>query len=125
MGAHVVEEVLLGVAGVGAEVGFYKVFEAFGGGLAFWEVELLDGFLDPDIDGEGVLEAVGEEEDAVGDFFADAGELAEGCAGGGGGEGAEGFEVELACSDDAGGLEEVGGAEAHFAIAQVLFFEGG
>ena len=66
------EEVLLGVAAPGAEM--------FGGeGVKFWElldatpfgeVELLEGFHDPDVDWEGGGESVREKEDAIGDFAA-------------------------------------------------------
>lgn len=119
------EKVLLGVAGVWAEVGLDEFEEALFGGLALREVELGDGALDPDIDRKGVLKSVGEEENAVGDFFAYAGEGAEGFAGGGRGEEAERFEVEVVGCDDLSGLEEIGRAEAHFAGAELGFGERG
>ena len=47
------------------------------GRFSFWEVELGDGALDPNIDRKSVLKSVGKKQDAIGDFFADAMEFAE------------------------------------------------
>src|ERR1041385_8819557 len=68
--AHVVEEVLLGVAGVGTEMGLDEFLQTLVGRFAFGEVKLADRFLDPDLDWKGVLKSVGEEEDAFRDFSA-------------------------------------------------------
>ena len=119
LSAHVVEEVLLGVAGVRAEMGLDEMLQAFFGWFAFWEVKLANGLLDPDVDWESVLEAVGEKQNAVGDFFADAGEFAESFAGLWRREGADGFEVEFVGRDDACGFEQVWGAKSHFAGAEL------
>src|SRR5690349_10017240 len=106
-------------------MGLDECFETLVGGFAFGEVELANGFLDPDVDWESVLEAVGEKQNAVGDFFADAGEFAEAFAGLWRWEGADGFEVEFVGGDDARGFEEVRSAESHLAGAELGFGEGG
>ena len=92
-----------------------EVAEAFVGGTAAGEIKLLQGAFDPDVHREGAIEAVGEEEDAVGDFAADAAEFHEFETGGGVVHGSDFFEVEGAVGDLAGGGEEAGGTEAHFA----------
>ena len=71
------EEVLLGVAAVFAEVCAGEIAEFSGGDLApSLEVVLAQDALDPDVDGERPDSLVGEEQDAVGHFFADAREPA-------------------------------------------------
>lgn len=111
--AGVVEEVLLGVAGVGAEVGVGEVSDAGGGDVAFAaEVELPEDALDPDVDGDGGEAFAGEEEDAVGDLFADSVEFHEMGAGIGIVQGGEEGEVDVSLADVGGGAVEEGGAVA-------------
>ncbi len=72
--AGVVEEELLGVAAVWAEVGVGEFSNFCGGAVLFvffGEVELEDDAFYPDVDGEGVVAGVGEEENAIGYFGAD------------------------------------------------------
>ncbi len=121
MRAHIVKEILLGISGVGAEVGFGEALKALAGGAAAREVKLAQGFHDPDVYGKGGLKSIGKEKDAIGDLGADAGELDEFGAGGGNGEGMEFGEAQFFGGDGAGGSEEIRGAEAHFAISQFGF----
>src|SRR4051812_2324768 len=69
------EEILLSVAGIRSEMSGGGVEELARGGGSVWKIELPQGFQDPNIDGKGGLKAVGEEQDAVGDFVSDAGEF--------------------------------------------------
>ncbi len=62
------EEVLLGVAGVRAEMGCGEVVQFFELRPAAEEIELAEGFHDPNVNRESGLEAVGEEEHAIGDL---------------------------------------------------------
>ena len=117
---------MLGVAAEGTEVVAAEIAESGESNFSFSvEVMLMENALDPDIDGEGAEALEGKEEDAVGDLFSDAGEAAELAAGFIIGEGAQGFEIEFAGGDHAGGFEEIAGAVAEGAGAEVWLSEGG
>ena len=75
--AHVMKQILLGVAVVGGEVFLDECMQLLGGGIAAGEVELAQGFYDPGIKREGLGMGVGEEEDAVSNLGADAGQALE------------------------------------------------
>lgn len=120
--AHVMKEILLGQAGVRAEMRARQFFDAIAFGARFAEINP-QRFFDPHIDREGGGKIVGEEENAVGDFFADAGKFAKGGAGFFQRQLLKGFEVELAAGNNFRGREEVRGAKSHFARAQVCFGE--
>ena len=121
MRAFAVEEVLLGPAGVGAEVGAGELSQLAGGDASFaGEVDAAEGALDPHVDGEGVVESAGEEQGAVGDFLADPGQFDQFFQRAVVVHRAQGVEVELAAIDQSGGSEEVFGAEAEFAIPELL-----
>ena len=77
-GAGVVKEILLRVAAEFTEIIAAEFAHPRGGYLALpFEVILAQDALDPDIDGEGAHPLVGEEEHAIGDFFAHAREPAQ------------------------------------------------
>ncbi len=119
--AFAVEEVLLGPAGVGTEVGAGKLSQLAGGDAFFaGEVDAAEGALDPHVDGKGVVESAGEEQGAVGDFLADPGQFDQFFQRAVVVHRAQGVEVELAAIDQAGGGEQVFGAEAEFAIPELL-----
>ena len=80
------EKVLLGVAVEGGEVLRGKGLESDLGHAPTLEVKFFQRPLYPDVHWKGFLFAVGEEQNAVGDFGADAGQLDEGFFGGGVGE---------------------------------------
>src|SRR4029079_19576473 len=67
-GAHVVEEILLGVAGVRAEVAVRKLQKTLLSGTAFREIKLPQCFHHPNVDGKSLLKSVGEEQHAIGNF---------------------------------------------------------
>lgn len=118
------EEELLGEAGEGAEVDAAELRER-GGFPVVEAVAAGEGFEDPDVYGEGFEFAGAEEEDAVGDFFADAGEGAEAFFGGGVGEGFRLLEPAGVGGEKAGGLADVAGAEAEEAGAELGLGDGG
>src|SRR6267154_5515457 len=74
-GTHVVKQVLLGVAGVTAKISFGETLQARRTCAAAGKIKLLKGFHDPDIHRERVLKAVGEQQNAVGNLPAHAGEI--------------------------------------------------
>jgi len=100
-------------AGEGAE---------FAGGDAFCagEIDAAEGAFDPDVDGESVMESAGEQQRAIGDFLADAGELGQFLQRAVVVHRGKGMEVELSAIDGASGGEEVFRAEAEFAIPELL-----
>ena len=92
------------------------------GGDAFFagEIDTAEGALDPHVDGEGVVESAGEQQHAVGDFLADAGQFDQFFQRAVVFHGSQRVEVELAAVDHAGGGEEVFCPEAEFAIPELL-----
>ena len=80
---------------------------------------MAQGFYYPGIKREGLGMGVGEEEDAVSDLGADAGEALEFGLGGGVIERGNGCEVDFVGGDHRGGGVEVFGAVTHTAVAQV------
>jgi hypothetical protein len=122
--AFVGEEVLLGEAGEGAEVGAAELGE-LGGFPAGEAVAAGEGLENPRVHREGLEFARAEEEDAVGDFFADAGEFEEAGFRGGVGEGFGFIEPAGAGGDEAGGLADVARAETEEAGAEGGLGDGG
>lgn len=124
MAAFVGEEVLLGEAGEGAEMGAAEVGD-LGGFPAFETVALGHGFDDPGIDGEGFEFSGAEEEDAVGDFFADTGKGAEALLRGSVGKGFGFFEPAGMRGEKLRGVVNVARAETEEAGAEIGFGDGG
>ena len=119
--AFVEEEVLLGPAGVGAEVGAGKFAEFAGGDALFaGEIDAAEGALDPHVDGESVVESAGEQQHAIGDFLANAGQFDQLFEGAVVFHRPQGMKVNLAAIDHARGGEEVFRTEAEFAIPELL-----
>ena len=121
VGTHVMKEVLLGVTGVAAEVGVGEALEAEAAWAAAREVELAQGFCDPDIDGKSLLETIGEQQHAIGDLPAHAGEFEELFAGSGDGQIMKMGEVESAVRNHSCGLEQIRRAKTHLAFSQFSF----
>jgi len=96
-----------------------KCTQLLGGGIAAGEVELAQGFYDPGIKREGLGMGVGEEEDAVSNLGADAGEALELGQSGGVIERGDGREIDLVGGDHRGGGVEVFGAVPYAATTQV------
>src|ERR1700682_5371608 len=85
--ANAVEKKLLGVTPVGSEMRIGEGAQSFMlDPLTVVEVEAPQHAIDPDIDGKNFRAAVGEEQDAVGDFLADAPDAGEMLAGFRGGQ---------------------------------------
>lgn len=114
------EEVLLGEAGERAEVDAAEMRD-LRGFPAIETVAARHGFDDPGIDGKGFEFAGAEEEDAVSDFFADAGKGAEAFFRRGVGERFGFVEPARVGGEKAGGFGDVAGAEAEEAGAEVGF----
>ncbi len=112
------KKVLLGVAGVGAEMGLTETAQAGEVGAAPGEIKAPQRAGDPDIDGKGLLKTVREEQNTVGDFDAHAMQFQQGGARFFEGQGGEAGEVEFAGGQFRGGAGQVGGAKAQLAFAQ-------
>lgn len=123
--ALIVKQILLGVAGGGAEMRFSEPLEGCGGDVATGKVELFEGAQDPDVDREHLVKTDGEQEDAVGDLAADPAKANQVGAGCGQGQGGEAVQAELASGNGACGGEEVGSTKPGFAGAEVGFGGGG
>ena len=114
----------MGEAGEGTEVGAAEVGD-WRGLPAREAVAELHRPDDPHVNGEGLEPAGPEQEDAIGDFFADAGEGAEAFLRGGVGEGFGFFEPAGMRGEELRGLRNVAGAEAKEAGAEGGFGDGG
>src|SRR5436190_22815725 len=111
------EEVLLSVATVGAEVFGGKPTQATRGHLAFArEIDLSKDALDPDVDGEGAKSSEAEEQCAVRDFFAHTGEATKFRARFVVGHLRDFGEIDFAIGQHARGTEEILSTEAEPAI---------
>ena len=69
---HVMEKILLRVAGVRAEMRGGEVAQAFFAGAATREIELLQRAFHPHVHGKRGVKAVGEQQNTVGDLAAHA-----------------------------------------------------
>ena len=115
---------MLGEAGEGAEVGAAELRD-LGGLPADEAVAACEGFEHPGVDGEGCEFARAEEQDAVGDFLADAGEFEQTRFRGGVGEVLGLIEPAGVCSEEECGLVNEARAEAELAGAEIGFGNGG
>ena len=115
-----VEEVLLRVTGVGAEMGLAEMPKTGQMNPAILEeIELTQRLHNPDVHGKGFLESVGEEQDAIGDFYSDAGKFHEFRACFSGKREVENiFQIHFASDKFLGGVSKIGSAETKFAFAQ-------
>lgn len=67
------KEILLGIPSEWAEMKFGKALQTFQGGATPFEIEVLESFHDPDVDGKGGGKTVGKQQNAIGDFAAHTG----------------------------------------------------
>ena len=123
-GAFVGEEVLLGEAGLGAEVRAAEVGD-LGGFPAVEVVAAGEGLENPRVDGEGFEAAGSEKENAVGDLFTDALECEQALFGFGVGGVFSGFEPTGVRGEETGDDGDVAGAKAERAGAKLLLGNGG
>jgi hypothetical protein len=115
---------IAGVARVRAEVGAAEVGDL--GRLPTVEtVAAGEGFEHPGVHGEGLELAGAEEQHAVGNFFADAGQFHQPPLGGGVGQGFGFIEPAGPGAEEFRGFGDVAGAEAEQAGAEVFFGDGG
>ena len=120
-----VKQILLGVAVVRSKVLFDKGLQTLWLGGTAGKVKLVQGLDDPSIDGESFGEAVGKQQDAIGDLGSNAGEALNFGAGLVVGHCPWRFEVEFTARDHLGAAEEVFGTVAHAAGAQFDLSTGG
>jgi len=66
---RLMKQILLRIAGIGPEVGARKPKKALGFGTAFREIKLAQRLHHPNIDGEGALKSVGEEQNTICDLL--------------------------------------------------------
>ena len=119
------EKILLGVTGVRPEMGRGKMPEPFVTDLAAWEIEFAQRAFDPDVHGKGAVKTIGEEQDAIGNFAADATQGHQFPARFRQGQMPQPCQIEFALGDPAGGGEEMRRAKTHFARAEFGFAGGG
>ena len=99
------KQILLGVAVVRSEVFFDKGLQTLWLGGAAGKVKLVQGLDDPGIDGEGFGEAVGKQQDAIGNLGPDAGTPLNFGAGLVLGHCPQRFEVEFTARDHLGAAQ--------------------
>ena len=69
------EKILLGVTGVRTEMRRGKMQQPFGADAAAWEIKFAQRAFDPDIHRKRAIEAIGEQQHAVGNFVPDAAQV--------------------------------------------------
>jgi len=62
------KQILLGIPGLRAKMGLTEMAKAVNFGAAPGEIQPPQGPHDPDIEGKGLRESIGEKQDAVGNF---------------------------------------------------------
>ena len=115
------KQVLLGVAGIRPKMGVDETAKPGRAWAAFGKIELSQRLHHPDVDGERLLETVGEKQNAVGDLRSDAGKSCQPGTNLMNVECLEVRQVEFAIRDLPGGDQQVWSSEAHLARAQLRF----
>ncbi len=108
-----------------SEVFFDEGLQTLWFGSAAGKLKLVQGFDDPGIDREGFGEAVGKQQDTIGNLGPDAGKPMNFGAGLVVGHCPQRFEVEITARDHLGASEEVLGTVTHAAGAQFGLSTGG
>ena len=62
------EKILLGVTGMRAEMGCGKMLKPFGADVAAWKIKFAQRAFHPHVHRKRGIEAVGEQQNAIGDF---------------------------------------------------------
>lgn len=123
MAAFPSEKILLGQAGPRSEMGPAEMRD-LGGFPPGETIAAFEGLEDPGVHGKGFEFAGAEQQDAVGDFFADAGQFEQARLGGGVGQVLGLIQPAGALGDVVGRSMNIFGAETEEAGAQVLFGNG-
>ncbi len=119
------KKILLGIAGVRAEMRGGKAVQAWPAGAAALEIKPLQRAFNPDIHGKRGIKSVGEEQNAVGNLPTHAAQFHQFGARFGVIQPADFFQVECALGNLPRGGEEVRRAKTHFAGAEFGFGAGG
>ena len=119
------KKILLGVTGVRPEMGRGKMPQPFVTDPAAREIEFAQRALDPHVHGKGAVKTTGEEQDAIGNFAADAAQFHQFLTRPGQRQMAQTFQVKPAAGDLARGGEQMRRAKTHFARAEFDFGDAG
>ena len=122
---HVMEKILLGVTGVRAEMRRGKMPQPFVTDPAARKIEFAQRALDPDVHGKRAVKTIGEEQDAIGNFAADAAQFHQFPARFRQRQMPQPFQIEFAIGNLARGGEQMRRAKTHFARAEFGFGGGG
>ena len=114
---HVMKKILLGIAGVRAEMRGGKAAQALLAGTAAREIKLLQRAFNPDIHGKRGIKAIGEEQNAVGNLSAHAAQFHQFRARLGVIQPADIFQVKFSIGNLPRGGEQVRRAKTHLAGA--------
>ena len=115
------KKILLGVAGVRPEMGRGKMPQPFVTDPAAWEIKFAQRALNPHVHWKRAIEAIGEEQDAIGNFAAHATQFHQFLARPGQRQMAQTFQVKPAIGNLPRGGEQIRRAKTHFARAESGF----
>ena len=119
------KKILLGVTGVRPEMRRGKMTQPFVTDPAAREIKFTQRALDPDIHRERAIEAISKQQDAIGDFAADAAEGRQFPARFRQGQMPQPFQIEFAIGNPTRGGEQMRRAKTHFARAEFGFGRAG
>ena len=115
---HVMKEILLGVAGIRTEVSGDEAFQPVRRGTTLRKIQMAQRFLYPDVHRKGFLESVGEQQNAIGNLFADAPDPQQFLASFGHGQVPQRRQVEFALGYPPRCCMQIRSSKAHLAGAQ-------
>ena len=115
------KKILLGVAGVRPEMRRGKMPQPFVTDPAAREIEFAQRAPDPNVHGKRAVKTIGEEQDAIGDFTADAAQFHQFPARPGQRQMAQTFQIKPAIGNLTFGGEQMRRAKTHFARAESGF----
>jgi len=119
------KKILLGVAGVKPEMGCGKMPQPSVTDPAALKIKLAQSALNPDVHGKGTVKTIGEEQDAIGNFTADAAQFYQFLARFRQRQMAQAFQIKPAIGNLPRGGEQMRRAKTHFARAKFGFGDAG
>ena len=109
------KKVLLGVTGVRAEMGRGKMLKPFGADVAAWKIKFAQRAFHPHVHRKRAIEAIGEQQYAVGDFATDTAQFHQFLARFRLWQKAQPFQIKPAIGNLPRGGEQMRRAKPHFA----------
>ena len=106
-------------------MGCGKMPEPFVTDPAAWKIEFAQRAFDPDVHGKGAVKTTGEEQDAIGNFAADAAQFHQFLTRFRHGQMPQPFQIEFAIGNPTCGGEQMWRAKTHFARAEFGFGRAG